>query len=197
MASETVRALLSHVWYALDPLGYPCALMGGAALAVWSHPRSTRDVDLLIGVSSANCNEIVAQLRASGCRPKVQPPLQSIGQLHLAQFLYTPPGEFYDAQFDLWFAESDLQKSAIARRVRRELPGVEQPIDVINCDDLILFKLLAGRIIDRADAATLLRENRDAIDFGYLNDWLERLDLTREFAEIWQETYPDESPPSA
>ena len=46
------------------------------------------------------------------------------------------------------------------------------PIDVLNGDDLIMFKLLAGRMIDRADAAMLLRENREAIDFGYLLSWV-------------------------
>jgi hypothetical protein len=118
-----------------------------------------------------------------------------VGALHFAQFLYAPPGEFYDVQFDLLLAESDLQKSAIARRVKRDVPGVSRPIDVLACDDLILFKLLAGRVIDRADAATLLRENRDAIDFDYLLSWVGRLELTTEFAEIWAEAYPGDDMP--
>ena len=78
--------------------------------------------------------------------------------------LYTPPGEFYDVQFDLLLAESELQKSAIERRVQRDVPGISRPVDVLHCDDLILFKLIAGRMIDLADAAMLLRENRGAID---------------------------------
>ncbi len=115
MAGEAVRTLLKHVWMALEPLGYPCALMGGAALAAWHHPRATRDVDLLIGVQSDNIDGVISQLVAVGCRPKHEPPLLTLGSLHFAQFLYTPPGEFYDAQFDLWLADTELQKSAIAR----------------------------------------------------------------------------------
>jgi hypothetical protein len=195
MAGEVVRAVLNHVWSALEPLGYPCALMGGIALAVWNHPRATRDVDLLIGVDSINFEPVVDQLRRNGCRPKRSPPLLSVGAIHFAQFLYSPPGEFYDVQFDLLFAESDLQKSAIARRVTRDVPGVSRTIDVLACDDLILFKLLAGRMIDRADAATLLRENRDAIDFDYFLTWVGRLELTTGFAEIWAEAFPGENMP--
>jgi hypothetical protein len=120
----------------------------------------------------------------------------TIGAHHFAQFLYTPPNEFYDVQIDLWLAESELQKTAIARRVKRDLPGVSRPVDVIHCDDLILFKLVAGRIIDHADAAMLLRENRDTIDFDYLRSWVNRLDLAKEFAEIWQEAYPGQNEPS-
>lgn len=196
MAGETVRAILNHVWSALEPLGFPCALMGGAALAVWNHPRATRDVDLLIGINSDDIDRVIAQLGAAGCRPKSDPPLTTIGALHFAQFLYTPPGEFYDAQFDLWLADNDLHKSAISRRVRREIAGVSRPIYVLNCDDLILFKLVAGRMIDRADVAILLRENRGEIDFDYLNGWLERLDLEHAFAEVWREAFPGEEPPS-
>lgn len=196
MAGETVRALLNHVWSALEPLGFPCALMGGAALAAWHHPRATRDVDLLIGVQSESIDPIIAQLVAAGCRPKSEPTLVTMGTLHFAQFLYTPPGEFYDAQFDLWLADSELQKSAITRRVRREIAGVSQPIYVLNCDDLILFKLAAGRMIDFADAAILVRENREAIDFDYLYAWLAKLDLEEHFAQIWREAYPGEEPPT-
>ena len=197
MASELVRAVLNHVWCALEPLGYPCALMGGVALAVWNHPRATRDIDLLIGVDSPDIDPVIEHLGACGCRPKKWPPMVTIGTHHFAQFLYTPPGEFYDVQFDLWLADSDLHKSAIARRVCRDIPGVNYPVDVLNCDDLILVKLLAGRMIDRADAAMLLRENRNAIDFNYLLSWVTRLDLTQDFGEIWHEAYPGEDPPLA
>jgi hypothetical protein len=196
MAGESVRSLLNHVWATLEPLGFPCALMGGAALAVWQHPRATRDIDLLIGVDIENLDAVIGRLAAAGCRPKKDPPLVTLGSLRFAQFLYTPPDEFYDAQFDLWLADTELQKSAIRRRVRRDIPGVSRSVDVLNCDDLILFKLLSGRIIDRADAAVLVRENRHDIDFAYLKHWIEKLDIGREFTEIWRESYPGEELPT-
>jgi hypothetical protein len=93
-------------------------------------------------------------------------------------------------------AESDLQKSALSRRVRRAVPGLRQPIDVLHCDDLILFKLISGRVIDYADAAMLLRENRGDIDFEYLLKWVAHLELKTEFAEIWREAFPGENPPT-
>ncbi len=197
MAGETVREVLNHVWSALNSLGHPCALIGGIALAVWSHPRATRDVDLLIGVDSTGIEPVIERLRACGCRPKKLPPLITVGTHHFVQFLYTPPGEFYEVQFDLLLAESDFQKSAISRRVEREVAGVDRPIDVLNCDDLILFKLLAGRMIDHADAAMLLRENREVIDFDYLLSWVTHLHLETELNQSWGEAYPGEDLPAA
>jgi hypothetical protein len=195
MATEAALATLDHVWGVLAPLGHPMALIGGISLAAWSHVRATRDVDLLIAVDASQLESIVNVLRSHGCRPKRSPPLIRVGELHFIQLLYTPPGEFYDVQFDLLLAESDLQKSAIARRVRRDVQGVARPIEVLHCDDLILFKLVAGRMIDRADAAMLLRENRDVIDLDYLLGWVARLNLEAEFASIWQEAFPGEEPP--
>ena len=196
MAGESVRAVLNHVWSALDPLPYPCALIGGIALAVWNHPRATRDVDLLIGVDSTQLDRVIERLAASDCRPKKMPPLITVGSHHFAQFLYTPQGEFYDVQFDLLFAESDLQRSAIARRVARKVPGVDSTIDVLACEDLVLFKLLAGRMIDRADAAMLIRENCESIDFEYLTMWIAKLDLTSEFEMVWNEANPGKDIPN-
>jgi hypothetical protein len=196
MAAEAVREVLNHVWSALEPLGYPRALMGGIALAVWNYPRATRDVDVLIAVEMGEIAAVIDRLEASGCRPKKSPPLVTVGSHTFVQFLYTPPGEFYDVQFDLLIAESELEKSAIARRVQRDVPGMDHPLDVLHCDDLILLKLVSGRVIDRADAAMLLRENRDVIDFDYLNSWVGRLALDRDFAEVWQEAFPGNEPPS-
>ena len=192
MASESVRAVLNHVWNTLEPLGYPCALVGGIALAAWNHPRATRDVDLLIAVDRTAIEPVVNRLQSAGCRPKTQPPLIAVGDHSFLQFLYTPPGEFYEVQLDLLLAETELHESAIHRRVRRDIPGLDRPIDIVNCEDLILFKLIAGRMIDLADAAMLLRENRDVIEFDYLTSWLSRLQLTTEYAAIWSEAFPGE-----
>jgi hypothetical protein len=131
MAGEVIRAVLNHVWSALEPLGHPCALMRGLALAAWNHPRATRDVDILIGIESDHIDAVLDSLLVADCRLKTDPPLKKMGGLHFAQFLYTPPGEFYDVQFDLWLADSELHKSAIARRVRRNIPGVTHPIDLL------------------------------------------------------------------
>jgi hypothetical protein len=68
----------------------------------------------------------LATLGANGFRPKRTPPVITIGDHRFIQFLYTPPDEFYDVQFDLLLAETELQKSAIARRVPGEVPDIRQ-----------------------------------------------------------------------
>jgi hypothetical protein len=195
MATDSALATLDHIWGVLEPLGHPLALMGGISLAAWSHIRATRDVDILIAVNRDDVEPIVVTLSDHNCRAKTSPALVRVGDHCFVQFLYTPPGEFYDVQFDLLLAESELQKSALSRSVEREVPGISRPITVLHCNDLILFKLVAGRVLDRADAAALLRENRESIDFAYVLNWIARLGLQEDFAEIWSEAFPGEAKP--
>jgi hypothetical protein len=193
VATNAALATLDLLWSVLAPLNRPLAVMGGISLASWGRVRATRDVDLLIAASDADLDGLIELLRANGFRTRREPPLISVGDHRFIQFFYTPPDEFYDVQFDLLLAETALQRSAIERRVHGDIPGINQPISVLSCEDLILFKLVADRIIDRADAAMLLRENRDQIDFDYLRGWLAKLSLSEGFSQIWQEAFPGES----
>lgn len=195
MASKVVLEILSKATQALDPLNIPCALFGGLALAVWSYPRATRDVDLLIGIDRSGIEPVIEALRAIGCRLKGDTKLNRVGDHCFVHLLYTPIDEFYDVQFDLLLAETDIEKSAIARSVVRTIPGIERPIRVLNCDDLILFKLASGRVIDFADASMLLRENRDQLDWPYFMRWNDKLNLSREFQQVWCEAFPGEDAP--
>jgi hypothetical protein len=169
--------------------------MGGVALATWSHPRATRDIDFLVEFERKDVDQLVSQMGKAACRPKRNPPLSVVGDHGFVQFLYSPPGEFYEVQLDLMLAESELQKTALERRVSRTVPGIESSIDVLSCEDLFLFKLIAGRIIDRADSAMLLRENWETLDESYLVAWLQRLKMTDDFRDVWHEAFPDASYP--
>lgn len=196
MASDAVVSVLNHVWNVLEPLGHPCALMGGMALAVWSHPRFTRDVDILVGVKGDELKPLLASLEASGCRPKQLPIPNIVGSHSFIHLLYTPPDEFYDVQFDLLLAESSLEIQALDRTVQVEIDGIDLPLKVLSCEDLILFKLNAGRIIDLADAAMLLRENLDELNLEYMSEWIAQYDLRKDFQQIWSEVLPSREMPN-
>jgi hypothetical protein len=57
---------------------------------------------------------------------------------------------------------------------------------------LILHKLLAGRMIDRVDAAALLRANRQTIDLGYVERWARELKISQELVEVCKEAFLEE-----
>lgn len=195
MAGRIVLAALKHVWAALEPMGCPRALMGGLSLALWKHVRNTRDVDLLIGLEHTSVEAVLELLQRVGVHTKHQPPVLDLGSVRIVQLLYEPKDAFVDVQIDLLLAESDFHREALARRVPARLPDLDIDLFTLSCEDILLLKMSAGRIIDRADAAALLRLNRPALDLGYLLGWVSRLALADEWAEIWQEAFPGERLP--
>jgi hypothetical protein len=178
MPSEMLLATLRLIWTALDRLHLTAALMGGLAVAVWQHPRATRDVDLLVHLGPADLDSVLEALGQAGFRPKREPPVLTLGRLRILQMLHTPPGTFVDFQVDLLLADCEYQREALARRVAMSLPGFDVPLQVLSCEDLILHKLIAGRILDRADVVALLRANHDTLDLAYIRSWAERLQVT-------------------
>ena len=191
MAASAVTDALNRVWAALEPLKLPMALMGGLAVAVWKHPRNTRDVDILVDVRDGNLDELVEAMKRAGMRSKRQPPVLLLGDQRIIQLLYPAPGTFLDIQVDVLLADSAYQKEALTRAKPVKLDG-EREIAVLSCEDVIIHKLLAGRIIDSADVAALLRANRAGLDLAYLNDWVGQLNLLRDLETIWHETFPSE-----
>jgi hypothetical protein len=167
------------------------ALMGGLAAAVWKHPRNTRDVDILVDVRDGNLDDMVEAMKRAGMRSKRQPPVLQVGGQRVIQLLYPAPGTFLDIQIDVLLADSAYQKEALTRATPAKLDD-EHEIAVLSCEDLIIHKLLAGRIIDSADVAALLRANRRVLDLAYLKDWLGQLNLLPHFETIWHETFPSE-----
>jgi Uncharacterised nucleotidyltransferase len=191
VAASAVTDALNRVWAALEPLNLPMALMGGLAVAVWKHPRNTRDVDILVDVRDGNLDELVEAMKRAGMRSKRQPPVLLVGDQRVIQLLYSAPGTFLDIQIDVLLADSAYQKEALTRATSAKLDG-EREIAVLSCEDLIIHKLLAGRIIDSADVAALLRANRAGLDLAYLTGCLGRLNLLPNLETIWHETFPSE-----
>jgi hypothetical protein len=196
MENDPVLLALKRVWEALDPFGVPMAIVGGIALAVWQHARFTKDVDILLTAEDEGIEKIVEKLKQEGMRPKRDPPLLGIGEVDLLQMLYEPPDTFLDLQIDLLFARTEFHRQALGRRVAARLPRLDTEVFVLACEDIIVMKLLAGRVIDKADASALLRANRQSMDVDHLSAWIGKLNLDDEFAEIWGEAFAGERPPT-
>jgi hypothetical protein len=171
--------------------------MGGLSLSFWKHFRSTQDVDLLIDPAPAGIEAILEVLQQAGVRTKRQPPVVDLGSVRIVQLLYEPKQAFMDIQIDLLLAESAFHREALERRVPAQLSDVDFDLFTLSCEDLLILKMNAGRLIDRADAAALLRLNRPGLDMAYLLKWVSQLDLFPVWAEIWSEAVPDEPIPES
>ncbi|MBC8352489.1 MAG: hypothetical protein H8E66_10905 [Planctomycetes bacterium] len=142
-----------------------------------------------------NIDAMLVAFQDAGLRPKRYPPTITVGNQRFAQFLYQPGETDFDIQVDFLFAEQPFQQEALARRVTTAFPDWETNAFVLACEDLIVFKLVAGRIIDLADAAALLRANRNTLDFSALKSESTKVNVGAELKQVWKEAFPDETMP--
>jgi hypothetical protein len=193
MATELVQALLT-THSVLAKLGVESAIMGGLAVAAWNRRRATDDIDLLIAVDAVDPGRLLQSMQTFGFRPRRLPAVTDFDGERVMQLEYTPPGKFFEYDVDLFFAESPYHRSAFSRRSTFTLPDGEI-VPVLTCEDLILFKLQADRMIDRIDVIELLRLNRPDLDFGYIRMWLTAPPVQQVWSDCWQRAFPGEPDP--
>lgn len=197
MVARLLLSTLRHVAALLNREGVSWAVAGGVALSVWDHIRYTKDADFLIRVDDQDIEKLLVAFRGAGLRAKHDPPILSVGDQRFAQFIYQPDDTDFDIQVDFLFAEHPFQRDALARRVATDFPEWDTKAYVLGCEDLIVLKLVAGRIIDQADVAALLRSNRDGLDFNLLRKECEALNLSAALSRLWSEAFPDTSMPGS
>ena len=195
MPAEAVLAALNALLKAIAPLKLPAALLGGLALAIWKHPRFTRDVDVLVALGDVDDRDLMAALRKAGFQPKRGDGLIRLADLTLLQLIYHAADSLVDVQVDLLLATDRYQQEALARKQPARIAGFDEPVDVLTCEDMIIHKLIAGRLIDLADVAALLRANHKALDYSYLLRWMRVKDLSGAFLQTWNEALPGRPAP--
>jgi len=140
------------------------ALVGGLAVSARAEPRTTRDVDVVVGVADdADAEALVLSLQAKGFRVLVA--LEQLAVHRLATVrVVTPEGSERGVVVDLLFASSGIERDVAGRAERLEiLPGLVIPVALIS--DLMALKVLARddrrRPQDIDDLRALLREAQE------------------------------------
>jgi len=178
MPPSPLMESLDRIWRILGAIIPVKAIAGGLALSYWGYPRSTQDIDIAILLNNSAEFELISiHLRKSGLAQKGSAGLKNLGALSVSHWLFPMPEAYLDIELDLLFGDSEFFQTALARRVPCELFGTTQSMDVLSCEDLILFKALAGRMIDLADIRELKERNDMSLDKKYLGNWYLKLGI--------------------
>lgn len=152
-------------------------VVGGLAVVVVGEPRTTADADAVIYVSPAEAEALIAEAATVGFEVRAdveRTRLRETGTIRL------PRGRF---RIDLITASLPFEEAAYARASYHELFGVRLPFP--SPEDLILFKVLAGRDKDMLDAAGIARRHRGRLDIAYLERTLLPICELAEDMEPW------------
>jgi hypothetical protein len=135
-------------------------VIGGLAVVAVGEPRTTADADALVFVSPAEAAALIRQAAKAGFEVREDVERERLAATGTMRFRR---GRF---QIDLITASLPFEDAAYERASRHDLFGIRLPFP--SPEDLILFKVLAGRDKDMLDAAGVVRRHGDRLDVAYL-----------------------------
>jgi len=149
----------------------PHALCGGLAANLYrDEVRATSDVDLAVIAGPARVVELVRTFGASGW--EAEPFWRNGEQLRLTHTDFP--------RVDCIIATTDYERVAIERCAVADIDGRE--VGVLAPEDLIVFKLVAGRPRDFEAVAAIINSRGDTLDVEYITGWLEQFGETERWA---------------
>jgi hypothetical protein len=149
----------------------PYLIIGGLAVATIGEPRMTGDVDVIGYLTVEQATALIDAATAAG----FEVASDERERLHATGTLRFSKGRF---QLDIILASLPFEDDARARARKHRLFGRLVPLP--TPEDLILFKVLAGRDKDLVDAVGVARRHLPTLDRRYLNA---TLDAVCELAE--------------
>ncbi len=187
--------VLSDVAKLLDSQQLDWALVGGLAVSARTEPRFTRDVDLVVSVSSDPIAEgLSRKLLAAGY--SILSTVEQDATSRLATIRLEPPGEpTGGVVVDLLFASSGIEPEIAAGAERIEIAG-GQIVPVATIGHLIAQKVLSrddeSRPQDIADLRALLKAadrtdldtSRDALRLVASRGYARQRDVLAEFERL-------------
>jgi hypothetical protein len=85
---------------------------------------------------------------------------------------------------DIFLMENDFLRDVMSRRIIDQIEG--KPVQLVTAEDLILFKLLAGRPRDLLDIKDILFM-QGQLDEGYMRRWAAPLGVSEQLEQALSE----------
>jgi hypothetical protein len=166
--------LATQLHQVFEAVGVPYYVTGGVAAITYGEPRTTRDLDVVVAVAPENLGQLGAALEEAGF---YVPGMEDVGSARTLQITHIES----ISRADLMVAAiGEYEQLKFDRRRLCPFPdGTE--IYVAAPEDLILNKLSWGQQSQSEkqwrDVLGVLKTQQEALDFVYLAEWGERLNL--------------------
>lgn len=188
-----MRTVAEETWEvheALTDLDLPYAIIGGAAVQIWGEPRFTKDLDLTVFVSIESFPEAVGQVLVR-LHPRIDDAL-AFARRNRVLLVQTSTGYPVDVSFGL----PGFEEGIIGRAVTVEIASGKD-VQFCSPEDLIIYKAVAGRVLDVLDIQNIVSRQKAMLDVPYIRNWtkifadlLESNDVIDRFEQAWSKYGP-------
>ncbi len=148
---------------ALNAANVRYLVVGGVAVVLHGHLRTTADLDLVVGLAPENARRAIEALRSLGFVPRAPVPAEQFADAATRRAWVSEKGltvfslasaALRGLEVDLFVQEPFDFDAAWSRAVRVRLD--EAIATVASIDDLVALKRASGRPVDLEDVAALL-----------------------------------------
>ncbi len=180
-----IPGLLAEAASALAAARVSFATIGGCARNAYAEPRATKDVDFVVLASEQGYRAVTSELSQRGFSraTMVRAPDDLIPDF---ESFRDPLGR----RIDILFAKTEFEESALFR-AEPQSPYAHVTLPVVSREDLVVYKLIAGRTQDWADLEAVVRSARLSsreLDWQYVETWCARWEASDRLAELRRRT---------
>lgn len=174
----------------LDAAGFPACLIGGMVIARWGQPRATTDADFSV-LAPYGEEERVLDVLLARFLPR-RPDAGAFALDSRVLLLATAEG----VKIDVALAAFQFEIEAIDRATPWTL-SESVVLRTCSAEDLVVYKLVAGRPQDLIDVEGIVRRQGQRLDVDRIRQWgrifaelKEDADLLRPFEDLWRQIEP-------
>jgi hypothetical protein len=154
--------------------GVAYALAGGWAYSALVEPRATTDIDLLILLDPPSREQIQALVSSLFDSTVIHPSPMVFQGISIWRIVGIRSGQ--EVVIDFLLTDSAYLHNALGRRRSVAFGALQVPM--LSLEDLIILKMVAGRLQDRADLEKIRARQADLrIDWTYVDQWKTTLGL--------------------
>jgi predicted nucleotidyltransferase len=173
-----IEKLIKKVAQKLDEDKIPYMLIGGQAVLIYGRPRLTQDIDITLGIDTDKFQIIENVCKKLGLKILPENPETFANETKVL------PAEDSKSKIRLDFIFSFSLYEAQAIERAKKITIDNYPVKFASCEDVIIHKMVAGRVIDEEDVKSILVKNKNSIDLKYTRKWLSQFSKISEHEGI-------------
>ena len=173
MIQDSLLKTLDKILKTVSKEHIPVMFMGGIAVSLWGQPRTTYDIDAVIGISGSEKDKFLLEASKQNFTYDKKNPVKIIQKSAFITLASSVKNR--KIYVDLFLASGEYQRVALSRR--KEISIFGRTLPVISAEDLILYKLLAGRTKDIDDIREILVSQKSKLDIIYMKKWANKLGI--------------------
>ena len=162
-------------------------VIGGYAVLYHAHARFTEDIDIVLGVDVSHLDSVLEAVKAEFL-PRPENPEEFVGQTNVLPLLERED----EIRVDLIFSFLEFERDAIAYSDKAKVEG--HTINIVRAEDLIVYKLLAGRARDLDDIQSILNHKKGSLNIEKVTSNIKSLSTALaddSLIKKWEDIYAD------